>query len=681
MEWYNKIMCVTFSELTESETGASIMSESNYKWLCRQQKLNVVRPGKGLGCYALIEYDTMPPRFKVKYDEKWGNPYDNYKESMMLSEIEKDSDARTFFAEYETEDGVTIPEELQDEYAQNADVLNLLVKMVVKNRKMRRAMGNSAADAWSTIYGTVDRLRENPGHTLPQNRARLRDKINQYKKEGYACLVSGKIGNRNTQKITEEAGMFLVMKKRSRVPVYTDKQIWAEFNRVANNYGWKQLENETSVTRYLNAPENIQRWYDAVYGELKAHQKFGYKHRTILPDKRDALWYGDGTKLNLYYKTFDENGKLIVATTQVYEVMDAYSEKLLGYHISDSEDYEAQYNAYRMAVELAQSRPYEIVTDNQGGHKKLETAGFIDRICRLKRPTTPYRATGKSIEAVFGRFQAEELHKDWRFTGQNITSKSEKSRANLEFIHANKEHLYTLDELKEAYAIARERWNSGKHPATGISRREMYLNSTNEKAKPIDRLDMIEMFWMMTADSSVFTDSGITISINGRKYSYDVYAGDLPDFEFRKRNIGRSFYVQYDPLDMSQVRLYVKDATGTRYVTDALPYMRVYRATQDATHESLSFIRRVADAERDLRVKNYNENKELEHEWGVAPEQYGLNRPALRGIGVKASEKLGESARVTNSRQPRRSAPVDVGAWEKEVSNTTYDEVAQLDKL
>lgn len=682
MEWYNKIMCVTFSELTESESGPQVMSESNYKWLCRTGKLNVVRPGKGLDNYALIEYDTMPQRFKVRFDEKWGNPYDNYKESMMLSEIEKDSDARSFFAEYETEDGVTIPDELQEEYAQNADVLNLLVMMVEDNKKMRKRMQGSAADAWSSIYGTVERLRKNPGHTLPRSHPRLRDKINQYKKEGYDCLVSGKLGNRNTQKITEEAGMFLVMKKRCRVPVMTDKQIWAEFNRVADNYGWKKLKNEASVTNYLNAPENIQRWYDAVYGELKAFQKFGYKHQTMLPEKRDSLWYGDGTKLNLYYKAY-EDGKLVVATTQVYEVLDAYSEMFLGYHISDSENYEAQYNAYRMAVELAQSRPFEIVTDNQGGHKKLDSAGFLGRICRLKRPTTPYRATGKSIEAVFGRFQAEILHKDWRFTGQNITATSEKSRQNLEFLQANKENLYTLDELKEAYAIAREEWNSGKHPATGISRREMYLNSTNEKAKPVDRLDMIEMFWMMTAKASTFTDCGITITIDKKKYTYDVYTGDLPDFDFRKKNIGRRFFVQYDPLDLTQVRLYVKDATGTRYVTDALPYVKVFRATQDATQESSSFIRRVADKERELRVENHQKNMELEHEWGVAPEQFGLNRPELKGIGKKAQAASMKQRKTNGFKEvkARKRETVEVGEWEKKISNLTYDEVAQYDKL
>ena len=35
-------------------------------------------------------------------------------------------------------------------------------------------------------------------------------------------------------------------------------------------------------------------WYDAVYGEMKAHQRYDRKHRTILPGRRDSLWYGDG---------------------------------------------------------------------------------------------------------------------------------------------------------------------------------------------------------------------------------------------------------------------------------------------------------------------------------------------------------------------------------------------------
>lgn len=681
-------MAVTFSELTDTNpealggaAGMKVMSKPNYDKLSRLAKINILRPGKGLDNPALIEYESLPARFKERYKLIWGDPYQIIKESMMKDDVVTDRRARDFYADYLLPDGTHIPEEFQDEYTQNASILNLLISMIKNMQARRRMYNNRTPIDFSSIHDTSERLRLNPGHTLPKSEPRLRAKINEYKKTGYTCLISGKLCNTNTVKITEEAGTFLVMQKRRRVPVMSDHQIMLEFNRVAPNYGWKLLESVESVTRYLNAPENTQRWYDAVYGELKAFRKFGYKFKTILPEVRDALWYGDGTKLNLYYKAY-EGAKLVMKTTQVYEVMDAYSEVLLGYHISDTENYTAQYNAYRMAVETAQARPFEIVVDNQGGHKKLDNGGFLNRICRMQRNTAPYRPPAKTIESAFGRFQNQVLRQDWRFTGQNITAKSEKSRQNLEFVEANPENLYTLDELKVAYDAAREEWNNMPHPATGVPRMDMYLNSTNPKAQGLDRLDMIEVFWLITRKPSTFTASGIDITIEGKKYTYDVYAGDLPDLDFRKKNIGRKFYVQYDPNDFTQVRLYEETASGKRYVADAMPYYKVARAIQDATHESSSYIRRVMKLEEQIRIDTYLDNIALEHEHGVAAEQYGLNRPRPKGISKRMIAPVVEAVPAPTKRERvSRSEAISIGKFEKEISNITYDEVAMYDKL
>lgn len=143
------------------------------------------------------------------------------------------------------------------------------------------------------------------------------------------------------------------------------------------------------MKKWLNSPSVEPLWYDAVYGEQAARQRYGRKHKTALPTRRDTLWYGDGTKLNLYYR--DEQGK--VRTTQVYEVIDAMSEVLLGYCISDTEDYEAQYHAYRMAIQKSGHKPYEIVYDNQGGHKKLDSDGFIGRFAAYTDRHSPTTAS------------------------------------------------------------------------------------------------------------------------------------------------------------------------------------------------------------------------------------------------------------------------------------------------
>lgn len=703
-------MAVTFSELTEAnpESGTQdvVMSVSNYKKLSNNGTLNVLRRGGG-GLPALVEYESLPARFKTRYKEIWGDPYKEVESSMMESDIIIDSKARTFYDEHLLADGTHIPDVFQKEYTMNASVLNLIDKMLLNLRAQRKAKQGSMSTVWKAIMTTVEKLRYYPKeegeieakvrHTLPRSEARVRTTLNAYKKNGYATLISGKLGNTNTLKITPEAGDWIIAKKRQRAPIiFTNKQIWKEFNRVAPSRGWEQLKEPSTITSFLNRKDVVQKWYDAVHGETKAHQKFSYKFRTELPDFRDALWYGDGTKLNIYYKHWD-GSKWVMKTTMVYEVMDAYSEVLLGYHISDSENYEAQYNAYRMAVERAESRPYEITTDNQGGHVKLKD--FMKLISRVSRTAKPYRPTGKSIEQVFGRFQMEIIHQNWRFTGQNITAKRDESRANMEFILANVENLYTLDELKVEYPKMREQWNNEKHHATGKPRIEMYNENFNPETDKISKVDMMEMFWLMTAQPATFRDNGLEIVIGGVKQAYDVYDGALPDFEFRQKNIGRKFYTQYDPKDLTLVRLYEKGASGITYVADAAPYFKVQRALQTATTESSSFIRRVMDIEEELRVNKYFADMKKEFEHGIAPEQHGLNRPKPKGIAKKRLEAIaienGEAMpKKRKTAPPKKVAPIpldeqkdfvyktlSIGGYDKELSNMTFDEVEALDRL
>lgn len=668
MEYYNKMACITVEELTSG--NKPVMSFSSYKK--HYKSLNIVRKPAPGQC-VLIEYNSLAERFRLRFEAKYGDPSELIKENCMSDRLILSKEARAFYEDYRLANGKSLPIEKIEEYTLNASVLDELIRMLNDRAALRKALGGSTRRLWETVIGTAENFRKNPGHTLPENPARLRDKLNIYKREGFECLISRKFCNENTLKITEEAGNQIIALKRSRVPVYTNEQIFREYNRIARLKGWKPLKSVKSLVQFLSRPEIEPLWYDAVYGELAAKQKYSRKHKTELPAVRDALWYSDGTKLNLYYKDFDENGRLVVRTTQVYEVMDAFSEVLLGYHISDSEDFEAQYNAFRMAVNKAKCRPFEIVNDNQGGHKKLENSGFLKRICRLSRRTAPYNGSSKTIESVFGRFQAQILHKDWRFTGQNITTKTDKSRPNLEFIEANKENLFTLEELKKHYAEARNEWNMSAHPATGISRLEMYDKSVNPETAPVDVLDMIDMFWMTTKEPSTFTASGIKITVKKKSYTYEVFTSPgKPDMNFRQQYTGQKFYVMYDPCDMTVVRLYIKDASGVRFVASAEPYLTIHRAVQEQTEGEAKFLREMDEIIKNERIERQINAKEFEYKYGVAPEQHGLNRPKLKGISAQ---------KVENRPKKRKIEPVNIGEYEKMVSNITPDKKLLYSKL
>lgn len=682
MEYFNNELCVTYEELTSGDDP--VIKFYTLSSNITRKRIRTAQRGGGEGSYALIIYSSLPEKYKIRFVERKGDPEQILKQQRMRDRVKTDDKARSFYEDYRYEmNGVEtgLSDKLKAEYTLNASVLNALIYDLEDKTTSRKMLGNSLATLWENVAATSENLRDIYHHTLPENQARLREKIRRYKKEGYISLISGKVGNKSTVKIIPEMGRQLIALRRSRVPVYNYAQIFDEINRIALEKDWKPLKSKRSMVQWFERPEIEPLWYDAVFGELAAHQRYGRKHKTKLPDRRDTLWYGDGTKLNLYYR--DEEGK--IRTTMVYEVIDAYSEVLLGYYISDHENFEAQYNAYRMAIQVSGHKPFEIVHDNQGGHKRLEKekdskeVGFFDLICHIHRPTAPYSGQSKTIESIFGRFQSQELHKDWRFTGMNITATKAESRPNLEFIEENKDRLFTLDELKAHYAEARRAWNAAPHPATGIPRIEMYEKSENEETDVVTVHDMVDIFWIWAKRPATFTDQGIQITIGSLKKPYEVFsAPGEPDHEWRRKNTYRKFYVKYDPNDLRSIRLYWKDNAGQlRFERVAEPYMVVHRAIQDQAEGEAEFIRREQEANIRDRIERQVIAKEIEYAYGVAPEQNGLSTPKLKGVTKEVQREI-DRRTGEYSRDPEE---IGLGRTTKKASLMTWDQLKENNEV
>ena len=682
MEYFENELCVTYEELTSGNDP--VISGATLRQNIKRGNIRRAQRGGGEGSYALIIYSSLPEKYKIRFVERKGDPEQILKQQRMRDRVKTDDKARSFYEDYRYEmNGVEtgLSDKLKAEYTLNASVLNALIYDLEDKTTSRKMLGNSLATLWENVAATSENLRDIYHHTLPENQARLREKIRRYKKEGYISLISGKVGNKSTVKIIPEMGRQLIALRRSRVPVYNYAQIFDEINRIALEKDWKPLKSKRSMVQWFERPEIEPLWYDAVFGELAAHQRYGRKHKTKLPDRRDTLWYGDGTKLNLYYR--DEEGK--IRTTMVYEVIDAYSEVLLGYYISDHENFEAQYNAYRMAIQVSGHKPFEIVHDNQGGHKRLEKekdskeVGFFDLICHIHRPTAPYSGQSKTIESIFGRFQSQELHKDWRFTGMNITATKAESRPNLEFIEENKDRLFTLDELKAHYAEARRAWNAAPHPATGIPRIEMYEKSENEETDVVTVHDMVDIFWIWAKRPATFTDQGIQITIGKLKKPYEVFsAPGEPDHEWRRKNTYRKFYVKYDPNDLRSIRLYWKDNAGQlRFERVAEPYMVVHRAIQDQMEGEAEFIRREQEANIRDRIERQVIAKEIEYAYGVAPEQNGLSTPKLKGVTKEVQREIDRRT----GKYSRNPEEIQLGRTTKKASLMTWDQLKENNEV
>ena len=692
MEFLGKAIAVTVAELTRSDDGAAVMSYKNYQMLAYRGKIVVLRPGKGLAHPALIDWSSLPMRFKEAWIEKYGDPNDVRKAE--LEELRYDSDAVAFFSSYQLADGTFLKSAHQAEYVLNATVLNRLVDMAGEQKTVRSRCNMSSRINWEGIYNECEALRVNYGHTLPKNVARLRDKIRQYKATGYECLISGKLCNNSAVKITPEAGKQIIALKRSRFPRRTNAQIFEEFNRIAAEKGWKPLKTQSSLVQFLSRPEVVAMWKDVEIGEYAFQMKTRRQHKTIMPQLRDSIWYGDGTKANLYYKVYDANQKKWkLATTMVFEVIDAATEALIGYHITPVENFESMYEAYRMAIEFSGHLPYELVYDHQGGSKRLEAQDWFDRISTVSRYTAPGNAPSKSIEKMFGIFQSQVLFQNHNFTGMNITSRMDSSHVDMEYLNANIDKMPTYQEFCKMYAECRDKWNAMPNSKTKQPRMEMYLSQVNPDTTVVTE-GMKKNLYMVKSHRPVkCTNHGLVMTYNRQEYVYEVYKEKngiaTPDLEWMQRNLGRDFYIEFDPHDpRKDVRLYTKDDYGFRYVCDAGEYTVIHRSLLEQTHGESVFIRQMEWENKVQRVRDYIRKQMFEHDYQIAPEQFGYNRPNLKGISDKEfgrifkeledegfiAELMGETPELPDN--AAEVLPDSEGQYQKAVSNMTQETIA-----
>ncbi len=481
---------------------------------------------RGNGRDAVIEVESMRRAdWKAKIIAEMG-PLEKAEQKQLANQIIVNDEIRANFKAYRYFLGdkeTSLPENVQAQYCNESAFFDMMKRTWDTMVKARQSKGKKPKmkDFIQTAYDTAhsESVKKEFPHDLPKNVKYFENKYKKYidGADGWETLISGKYGNRNTEKINDEAKFWLVATWANPVERTTgEKHLLNLYNGKAKDEGWKPLKSPQTLHNFLYEPEIEKLWYGHRHGELKAKEIFTLFNTTKMPLLRDALWYSDGTKLNYFY--LNEKGE--IKTTSVYEVMDVSSEFMLGYHISDSENFEAQYKAYRMALQTAGHKPYEIAYDNQGGHKKLENGNFLNKLSHLAINTKPYNGKSKTIESAFGRFQQEFLKRDWFFTGQNIQAKKEESKANMEFILANKMNLPSLEEIKKAYEKRRNEWNNAQHPKSGLSRKETYYSTTNDKAPTLQIYDMVNLFWITRKDEVTYTADGLKFSEAKTEYRY-----------------------------------------------------------------------------------------------------------------------------------------------------------------
>lgn len=590
--------------------------------------LSIVR--RGINGNTLIDVRSIKRLDRrAKIEAAFGQIEDE-RNGLLSGRIQPDQKAKDFFDGYTYGDDKHLEDRLKTDYCNSAAILNMLRDSLERCRVARAAAGKAVpyGKFIEAAVAFVKKVSDTWPNSLPASTKRFDMAFKQYLNDGYGSLISGKLGNTAAEKLSAEGQRWVLARHASPITRMTIPQLFAEYNRHALEVGWKPLKSEQALRNFLNKPDIKILWREARYGGLKNKELTVPQNRTLLASCRDANWYGDGTKLNYFYR--DEDGK--VATCNVYEVVDEYSECLLGFAISKNEDFAVQYKAYRMALDFAGQKPFQITFDNQGGHKKLMAETFFARIARLAIGTQPYNGKSKTIESVFKRLQEGYMRRDWFFTGMNITAHTPESRANMEFFEANKASLPTLEEVVRVYEQRRNEWNHAPHPKTRRPRIEMYYSSHNEQCEPLQIWERIELFGLMTKKPITFRASGIELTVQGVKYAYDVLDDTrFTDYDFRKKYTGAKFYVSYDPDDMSRVVLFSETPGGGRqFVAVAEKYIETHRAKQDQDENDRLLLAKRDFLNKQLRGEINDTIEAVMEAEGVHPAQRGLKMPRVR---------------------------------------------------
>ncbi len=630
---FKNTVCITAKWLyTEGE----LITYNNYKY---HKKVKNIYPPQGYrackGRPALVVFDSLLPAWKEKAIEILGDPHEQERNYHFTKFLENDSEAQQYYDNYlDAKNESLKPTEIK-KYVAQASVLKAMNIVIEKTKDV----SGSTKNLWLRLPTVIHQVPKNDyPHALPKSEKGLKRKLSEFNKFGYEYLVHGGKGNNNRSKINGKVAKWWLayygLPMKYSVPFIMEK-----YNQIRKKKGFPEM-SEQAVNFFLSKPENERKWIITRHGKEAYEKKFGYHvNRDKSRQFPNAWWAIDGTKLDWVH--FEDNHIKMAAKLKINVLMDVYSEKILGYTVSQSESHQEHFITLKAAANQAQVRPYLITYDNQSGHKSQKMQGVYDSVVAKSGGVHyAHKAYRKSnpIEQMFNRLQQQVIGRFWFADKQTIKARKDDNKPNMDFVIKNKDNLLAKEQLVSAFEICVKLWNEAKHPRLShMSRNQAYAQEMPMKER-FDFEQQVNAFWINYSKLPVtYKRGGINPKIRGTEYWYEVYDDKNEiDTEFRRINIGKKFYINYDPEYLNDfVRLYKKVDGELVFVANAQPkrtYEQVPALMKEGEREQWKKDFQIGEIEynRDLFEMN-----EIFQETGITPEKIIEEQEILIKMGGK----------------------------------------------
>lgn len=576
MEYINNtILCLDYNELVPE-----VMTVTNYKYHKSQGNI-VVHGVGGNGRRVLVEYETMPPKFKGMVRDTYGDPYQYASRQPILKSILPNTEARQYYDSYKLDNGDNLPNEDVDlkgndqinyvnRYTRNAEWLDMLIRLTTDKRALKRELNVSLEDFWNSCSYLI---KQDKVASLAASRKRLNENIKKYKLDGYESLIdTSKFGNTRSRKVADpesEAFLEAMLAHRNK---HDNTIIAAAYNRWAKESD--RLEITPAAVGYWR-----KKWTNRLYFETNGMAKTSSvvsKHiKRNRPTAPLLLINSDDNVFDVYFK----NGDSTHYRPSIYVVLDIYNDYVLGYAWGDTITDELVKEAYRNA-----QRHIMELTGDSYGIQQLQT----DRWHISGKNTTDlerfYHSVGTFIPAALKNAQSKYIErffgKPWHqvlkalfttnYSGHNITAKTQFNRDNQK-AKDFPDIEYAADMIDGFIQAMRQT----KRKDCEMTRQQEWLKAFNQsdksKKKLLSTTERLQVFGKLYPHTNPIKADGLTPKLLGERREYDLSQQQI------WKHIGKQVSIYYDEYDLSQVL--VTDNKGLRFL--ASEYGRVPSAFAD----------------------------------------------------------------------------------------------------
>lgn len=509
MEYYNKRLCISVRELVDN----GIAGEECYRSWQRRGKVEVVRRGGGAaGCCALIAVDSLPQAYKEKVNALYPNKSRIMLENWLRSNYEVDQKAMAFFSS-KSECGVELSSDKVNEYVTNASVLNcaiFLYNHAVACKKLFRERYS-----WEEMTDAIEGLRSLYGHTLPSSVLRFRKKANQYKKEGYGCLISGKFGNSSARKVDHHTERLII-----GIACLPNKPFNTNVAEMYNQFVTGELEvfdpdtgelfnpddftdrsgnpkelSESTISNYLNRPKNrllIAKAHDSYTTFM--HEQMPHMHRHAGQFSLSQITMDD---VDLTRKLKDTKQRV-----HAYYAYDSVSQCVLGASYARKKDERLVVDCFRDMFRLIARQGWgmpagievenHLMTQYKDGFLQAGVAFPFVRFC------APQNSQEKYAEPLNGAKKRSIIHKNHegigRFYGKGKwRTEAKKVSDETNELYEDKAY-FSFDELVADDRRDCAEWNAALHPDQkrypNMSRWEVLVSNINPTLLPLDDITL-----------------------------------------------------------------------------------------------------------------------------------------------------------------------------------------------